>query len=126
MTTTTMLDLVEPEHKDDTENPRRLIVLSEKHGGEMKFLPATYGLYQETPFTFTDDQGLRLRAEPWRHRTSRSSSSTTGSGPTVRPIPVEAGKVNSKKTLTEPLPAVHHRARGMLPNVVRGRLHRDR
>ena len=39
--------------KGEPENPRRVLTVSEKHGGVYKWLPPTYSLFQETPYTFT-------------------------------------------------------------------------
>ncbi len=39
--------------KGQTENPRRVLTVSEKHGGVYDWLPATYSLFQETPYTFS-------------------------------------------------------------------------
>ncbi len=114
MSTTTMLDLVEPKHKDDTENPRRLIVLSEKHGGEMPFLAKTYDMYQETPFTFTSVNDFNCKKN--RGGTDKPlllvNHWLRPDGP---PDPVEAGNVNSKKTLTKRFQQCIAK-RGVLPN----------
>ena len=112
--TTTMLDLVQPKHKKDTENPRRLIVLSEKHGGKMPFLAKTYDMYQETPFTFTNISDFNCKKN--RGGTDKPlllvNHWLRPDGP---PDPVEAGHVNSQKTLTNRFKQCIAK-RGVLPN----------
>ncbi|MGZ6966515.1 MAG: hypothetical protein ACXVKN_02165 [Acidimicrobiia bacterium] len=114
--TTTMLDLVQPAHQDDQENPRRLIVMSEKHGDEMPFLPKTYSLFQETPFTFTSVNDFDCA--PKRGGTDKPlllvNHWLRPNGP---PDPVEAGKVNSKQTLDRRFKQCIAK-RGILPNAV--------
>ena len=45
--------MVHTEDADSDENPRRLIVMSEKHAGEAPWLLGAYDVSQETPFTFS-------------------------------------------------------------------------
>ncbi len=47
-----LADFIDPERNNGTENNRRLIVLSEKHGGEYPWLIPAYSLLEETPYTF--------------------------------------------------------------------------
>ena len=50
-----------------TENPRRLIMVSEKHGDEQKWLPPTYSLFQETPYTFKSIEDFNCKPDRGRH-----------------------------------------------------------
>lgn len=47
-----LADFIDPERNNGSENKRRLIVLSEKHGGEYPWLIPAYSLLEETPYTF--------------------------------------------------------------------------
>jgi hypothetical protein len=93
-----LYDMVVP-HGSNTEKPRRLVVMSEKHAGEQPWLLGTYDVAQETPFTFTsipqfncnvnrggNDKGFFI-VNHWLR-------------PNGPPDPVEAAKVNSGKVLT--------------------------
>lgn len=114
MRTTTLLDLVKPKHRNDTENPRRLIALSEKHGGQAKWLSGTYSLYQETPFTFTSVKGFSCA--PNRGGADKPlflvNQWLRPDGP---PDPTAARTINSKQTLTNRFTQCVTR-RGVLPN----------
>ncbi len=48
----TLGELVDPERIGGQENKRRLIVLSERYGGQYPWLIPAYSLMQETPFSF--------------------------------------------------------------------------
>jgi hypothetical protein len=93
-----LLDLVVPKRKKDPERQRRVILMSEKHPGGPKWLPGTYEISQETPFTFTAiDQ---FSCAPKRGKTGKPffivNHWLRPNGP---PDPVQGGKVNSTKTL---------------------------
>ena len=91
-----------------TENPRRLIVVSGEARRRGAVAPEDVLAVPGDAVHVHVDQGLQLQAEPRRRRTSRCCSSTTGSGPTARPIPTEADSVNSRKVAHRPVQAVHH------------------
>ena len=72
--------------------------MSEKHGGAYKWLPPTYSLFEETPYTFTSIKDFTCSAE----------AGQTGKPmfllnhwlrPNGPPDPVEAAHVNSRKVL---------------------------
>jgi hypothetical protein len=42
--------MIDPKHETDKENPRRLIVTSEKHAGEASWLIGTYEISGETTY----------------------------------------------------------------------------
>ena len=98
--TKTLGDLVTPKHKNDTDQPRRLIVVSEKHGGVEKWLPKAYSLFQETPYTFTSPN--EFNCKPNRGGTNKPllliNHWLRPDGP---PDPAEANRVNSRKVLTK-------------------------
>jgi len=93
-----LYDMIVPSGKQE-EKPRRLIVMSEKHGGEQPWLLGTYDVSQETPFTFTSIP--QFNCEKNRGGTDKAffivNHWLRPSGP---PDPVEAGKVNDRKVLT--------------------------
>jgi hypothetical protein len=97
-----LLDLVKPKRTKDAEQPRRVILMSEKHPGRATWMPGTYALSQETPFTYTSiDQ---FSCAPKRGGTGKPffvvNHWLRPNGP---PDPVQAAKVNSTKTLTRRL-----------------------
>jgi hypothetical protein len=100
LSTTTMLDLVQPKHEQDSENPRRLVVMAEKHGKPGSWLRPTYDYYQETPYTFPRID--TFNCAPKRGKAGNPlflvNHWLRPDGP---PDPAEAAKVNSKKTLNE-------------------------
>jgi hypothetical protein len=103
-------------HEDDTENPRRVITVSENHGDVYKWLPPTYSLFEETPYTFSRIEDFSCR--PNRGGSGRSMFLVNHwLRPDGPPDPVEAGKVNSKKELLDRFRTCAG-ARGRLPNVV--------
>ncbi|MFN8028012.1 MAG: hypothetical protein U0W40_17100 [Acidimicrobiia bacterium] len=98
----TLQEMVTPHDKDATENPRRVILMSEKHGGEDKWLPGTYALSQETPFTF--DKISQFNCDVNRGGTNKPffvvNHWLRPNGP---PDPVEAGSVNDEEELLKRL-----------------------
>jgi hypothetical protein len=108
--------MVVPANEDAKENPRRLIVMSEKHPGVYPWLLGAYDVSQETPFTFTSIPQFTCKAN--RGGNDKSffivNHWLRPNGP---PDPVAAGKVNSQKTLTARLQDCIA-TRGQLPNAV--------
>jgi NADH:ubiquinone oxidoreductase subunit 6 (subunit J) len=98
----TLYEMVVPKKKNATENPRRLIVMSEKHPDVYKWLLGTYNVSQETPFTFQKISDFNCK--PNRGKTGKSffivNHWLRPDGP---PDPVEAAQVNSSKVLTKRL-----------------------
>jgi hypothetical protein len=102
--------------KGQTENPRRVLTVSEKHGGVYKWLPATYSLFQETPYTFTSIKDF----------TCAPKRGTVGNPmflinhwlrPDGPPDPGAAGTVNSRSVLLDRFRTCAAR-RKVLPNVI--------
>lgn len=93
-----LLEMVTPHDDDLAENPRRVILMSEKHGGEAKWLPGTYALSQETPFTF--DRISQFNCDVNRGGTDKPffviNHWLRPNGP---PDPVEASNVNDEQEL---------------------------
>jgi hypothetical protein len=116
LSTTTLLDLVKPEKKKDTENPRRLIVMAEKHGDPSSWLRPTYDYYQETPYTFPkiDDFSCAPKRGKADNPLFLINHWLRPDGP---PDPAEAAQVNSKKTLTARFTKCAERRR-VLPNAL--------
>jgi hypothetical protein len=113
----TLEQMVVPKHEEtDDENPRRLIVMSEKHPGEASWLLGAYDVSQESPFTFTSIP--QFNCKPNRGGTDKSffivNHWLRPDGP---PDPVEASKVNSTKVLTQRLQQCITE-RNQLPNAV--------
>jgi hypothetical protein len=116
ISSTTLLDIVQPTSKKAKENPRRLIAVAEKHGDPQSWLHPTYALYQETPYTFPkiDD----FSCAPERGKADNPlflvNHWLRPSGP---PDPSEAAQVNSRKTLTARFTKCAER-RKVLPNAL--------
>jgi hypothetical protein len=102
--------------KNQDENPRRLIMMSEKHAGEAPWLLGAYDVSQETPFTFSAIS--QFNCKPNRGGTDKGyfivNHWLRPDGP---PDPVEASKVNSRKVLTQRLQQCITE-RQQLPNAV--------
>ncbi|HEY3723857.1 MAG TPA: hypothetical protein VGN59_10925 [Acidimicrobiia bacterium] len=113
--TKTLLDIVTPKKKQK-DAPRRLIVVSEKHGGVEKWLPKTYSLFQETPYTFTSVKDFTCA--PNRGGKDKPllliNHWLRPDGP---PDPTAASNVNSRAVLTKRFKACIAR-RKRLPNAV--------
>lgn len=108
--------LVEPAHDGAIENKRRLIVMSEKHGGEYPWLLPAYSIMEETPFTFkaTED----FTCNPNRGGTGKPLMLINHWLRTGRtPSPLEANTVNSEQVLTERIQQCMNK-RGRLVNIV--------
>ncbi|MEP6623722.1 MAG: hypothetical protein ABJC79_04720 [Acidimicrobiia bacterium] len=82
------------------ENPRRVITTSEKHGDIAKWLPATYSLFEETPYTFTSVKDFSCA--PKRGKAGNPmfliNHWLRPDGP---PDPAAAGHVNSRSVLLD-------------------------
>jgi hypothetical protein len=108
--------MVEPKQKGDDENPQRVIMMSEKHGGEAPWLLGAYDVSQESPFTYSSIS--QFNCNPNRGGTDKSffivNHWLRPNGP---PDPVEASKVNSRKVLTQRLQQCITE-RQQLPNAV--------
>jgi hypothetical protein len=102
--------------KNQDENPRRLIMMSEKHAGEAPWLLGAYDVSQETPFTFNAISQFNCKSN--RGGTDKGyfivNHWLRPDGP---PDPVEAAKVNSRKVLTQRLQQCITE-RQQLPNAV--------
>jgi len=100
----------------ESENPRRVVTVSEKHGGVYRWLPPTYSLFEETPFTF--GRIADFSCAPKRGQAGNPmfliNHWLRPDGP---PDPVTAGHVNSTRVL---LDRFHRCAaqRHRLPNVI--------
>lgn len=92
--------LVEPDHDGSIENKRRLIVMSEKHGGEYPWLLPAYSIMEETPFTFRATKDFNCN--PNRGGTGKPLMLINHWLRTGRtPSPLEAKSVNGEQALTE-------------------------
>ena len=105
-----------PAAENPEENPRRLVVMSEKHPDASPWLLGAYSVAQESPFTFTSTS--QFNCNPNRGGTDKSffivNHWLRPNGP---PDPVEAAKVNSEKVLTKRLQQCIA-TRAQLPNAV--------
>lgn len=109
-------EFVSPASPKASEKMRRVITVSEKHGGVYPWLPATYSLFEETPYTF--DRIANFSCAPKRGGTGKSAFLVNHwLRPDGPPDPVEAGRVNATTTILERFRdcAVE---RGRLPNVI--------
>jgi hypothetical protein len=96
----TLLDMVEPKHKKDEQNPRRLIVMFEKHTSPYKWLLNTYAVSEETGYTYPS--AAKFDCAPNRGKTGKSFFILNHwINPGGAPDPIVAGNTNSTKTLTQ-------------------------
>jgi hypothetical protein len=97
----TLEQMVDPKHDGDKENPRRLIVTSEKHAGEAPWLIGTYEISGETTYD-VPTSAARFNCNPKRGGTDKSfliiNHWLKSSGP---PDPGVATRTNSQKVLTK-------------------------
>lgn len=108
--------LISPTRRDQSENPRRVITVSEKHGGVRRWLPATYALFEETPYTFPTLTSFSCA--PKRGKTGKTMFLVNHwLRPNGPPDPTKAAKVNSRRTLLDRFRTCGA-ARGRLPNVI--------
>jgi hypothetical protein len=102
--------------KGKTEQRRRVLTVSEKHGGVYKWLPPTYALFQETPYTFS-------KISDFTCATKRGQAGNPmflvnhWLRPNGPPDPAEASKVNSRTVLLDRFRRCAAR-RKAFPNVV--------
>ncbi len=86
--------------KGKRENPKRVVTVSEKHGGVAPWLPATYSLFRETPYTFARISDFDCA--PKRGKESNPlflvNHWLRPDGP---PDPTEAARVNSQSVLLD-------------------------
>ena len=97
----TLQQMVVPKHRSDTENPRRLIVTSEKHAGEAPWLIGTYEISGETTYEVPTSVA-QFNCNPKRGGTDKSfliiNHWLKSNGP---PDPGVAANTNSSKVLTQ-------------------------
>ncbi len=97
----TLEQMVTPKDDQDTENPRRLVVTSEKHAGEAGWLIGTYEISGETSYDVPTSTS-QFNCNPKRGGTDKSflivNHWLKSNGP---PDPVAASKTNSQKVLTQ-------------------------
>jgi hypothetical protein len=111
-----MYDMIVPKNPDAYERKRRLIVMSEKNPDVYPWLLGTYTVSEETPFDFRDTKSFNCK--PARGKTGKSFFIVNHwVRPQGAPDPVEAGDVNSQKTLTRRVQQCIEQ-RGKLPNVI--------
>jgi hypothetical protein len=112
----TLLDMVQPRTKGAEENPRRVIMMSEKHPADYPWLISAYEVSQETPFTFPSIS--QFNCQPKRGGTDKSffivNHWIQWNG---LPDPGQATTINSKKVLTNRLQQCINE-RQQLPNAV--------
>ncbi len=86
--------------KGNTENQRRVITTSEKHGNVASWLPATYSLFQETPYTFTSVKDFSCAPKRGR-RGNAMFLLNHWLRPDGPPDPAGAAHVNSRSVLLD-------------------------
>ena len=117
MTTSSLGEMLTPKKKRDAENPKRVITVSEKHGDVYKWLPPTYSLFEETPYTFASIKSFNCVP------TKRGGTDKTmflinhWLRPNGPPDPTEAAHVNSRKVLLDRFRTCAGE-RQRLPNVI--------
>jgi hypothetical protein len=92
-----LLEMVRPKKGQD-ENPRRLVVMSEKHEQTPPWLISTYQVSGETPFAFKS--ASEFNCQPKRGGTDKSFLIVNHWVQGGIPDPIATAKVNSQKTLT--------------------------
>jgi hypothetical protein len=109
--------MINPKHETDKENPRRLIVTSEKHAGEASWLIGTYEISGESSYDVPTSTS-QFNCNPKRGGTDKSflivNHWLKSNGP---PDPVAATKTNSRKVLTQRLQQCIAK-RQQLPNTI--------
>jgi hypothetical protein len=112
----TLYDMVHPTSKKADENPRRLIVMSERHPDATPWMHGTYTLSEETPYTFNDIKDFNC--QPFRGGTGKDffimNHWLRPDGP---PDPAAAAQVNSKATINGRIQQCIQQ-RGRIPDVV--------
>ena len=95
---------------------RNLLVLAEHQGGTLPWYTKGYGIFQDTPFTFTSPQPVQLRQEPGpgRRAAVRAQPLHHHKGP---PIGQDARVVNAYDVLMGRARQCQQE-RGLLPNIV--------
>jgi hypothetical protein len=112
----TLYDMVHPKQASAEQNPRRLIVMFEKHPSPYKWLLNTYKVSEETGFTYPS--AAKFDCAPNRGKTGKSFFIVNHwINPGGAPDPIEAAKTNSEKTLTKRFEDCIA-ARGKLPNAI--------
>jgi hypothetical protein len=108
--------MIFPKNREASERERRLVVMSEKNPGVYPWLLGTYTVSEETPFDFKSTKDFNCR--PARGKTGKDFFIVNHwVRPGGAPDPVEAGTVNSAKTLTARLTECIE-LRRRLPNFV--------
>ncbi len=110
--------------KDQEENPRRLIVMSEKHPDEQPWLLGAYSVAQESPFTFSSIKDFNCNAEPRRDRQVVLHRQPLAAP--RRPSRPGRGGQGELAEGAHPTPAGLHRDPRAAPQRGGGRLHRHR
>jgi hypothetical protein len=96
----TLVDMVTPENKKDEQNPRRLIVMFEKHPSPYKWLLNTYSVSEETNFFYAS--AAKFDCAPKRGKTGKSFLIVNHwINPGGLPDPIEAASTNSERTITQ-------------------------
>jgi hypothetical protein len=112
----TLRDMVVPKNTKAEQNPRRVIVMYEKHPSPYKWLLNTYNVSEETNFSYSS--AAKFDCAPKRGKTGKSFfivNHWVDSG--GAPDPVDAAKTNSEKTLTKRVQDCIT-TRGKLPNTI--------
>jgi hypothetical protein len=95
-----LYDMVVPKNSKSEDNPRRLIVMNEKHKSPYKWLLNTYAVSEETPFSFKS--AAKFNCNPKRGGTDKNflivNHWVDAGG---LPDPVETAKTNSRATLVK-------------------------
>lgn len=102
--------------KGNTENQRRVITTSEKHGDVAAWLPATYSLFQETPYTFTSVKDFSCAPKRGK-RGNAMFLINHWLRPDGPPDPAAAAHVNSRSVLLDRFRTCAGE-RKRLPNVI--------
>jgi hypothetical protein len=102
--------------KGQHENPRRVLTVSEKHGGVHPWLPATYSLFRETPYTFSHISDFNC-APQRGNEDNPMFLINHWLRPNGPPDPSAAAKVNSRSVLLDRFRDCAAQ-RHVLPNVI--------
>jgi hypothetical protein len=94
-----LYDMVVPKNKKVEDNPRRLIVMNEKHKSPFPWLINTYQVSEETPFSFKSSADFNCN--PKRGGTGKSLLIVNHWVDSGLPDPIAADKTNSTAALTQ-------------------------